>query len=255
MTPQGSEISNVNFERQLAMAELVLKAETGRETGTRESKRLRSEGRVPAVVYGLKDGPVSVSVEWPSLRKVITTEAGLNALITLDIEGSQQLSIVKDLQRHPVRRDVLHVDFIRIDAEAEIEVEVPIVLTGEAREVIAKNGMVDQTLHNLTVFSRPDSIPTELVVDVSDLDVGDSVRVGDLELPTGVRTELDEEDAVATGTVTRSTLEEIRREEEAEAEAEALEAAEGEEGEAADGAEGADGEAADGGEAEADGDE
>jgi large subunit ribosomal protein L25 len=205
------------------MAELVLKAETGREVGTRESRRLRSEGKVPAIVYGLSDDPVSVSVEWPMLRKAITTDAGLNALITLEIDGNQQLSIVKDLQRHPVRRDVIHVDFIRIDASAELEVEVPLQLSGESRDLIAKSGMVDHMMHSLTVLSRPDSIPTEFVVDISDLDVGDSVRVSDVALPEGVRTEVDPEEAIATGVVTRSTLEEMRREEEAAEEAEAAE--------------------------------
>ncbi|MCH7789555.1 MAG: 50S ribosomal protein L25 [Acidobacteria bacterium] len=212
------------------MAELVLKAETGREIGTRESRRLRREGKVPAVVYGLSDDPLSVSVEWPLLRKAITTEAGLNALITLEIDGDRQLSIVKDLQRHPVRRDVIHVDFIRIDANVELEVEVPIQLVGESRELIAKSGMVDHMMHSLTVLSRPASIPTEFEVDISDLNVGDSIRVIDVVLPDGVRTEVDPEEAIASGVVTRSTLEEMRREEEAAEEAEAAEFVSGDDG-------------------------
>ena len=104
------------------MSELLLTASTGRSTGTRSSRRLRSEGQVPAVLYGLGTDPVSISVEWAALRRALTTEAGTNALITIDVEGDQQLSIVKDIQRHPTRRNVLHVDFIRLDPNAEVEV-------------------------------------------------------------------------------------------------------------------------------------
>ncbi len=224
------------------MDELLLTAETGRQTGTRSSRRLRRSGRVPAVVYGLGTDPVSISVAWPDLRKALTTEAGVNALITLDIDGSQQLSIVKEIQRHPVRRDVTHVDFIRIDPDAEVTVDVPITLTGEARNVTAVSGMVDQVMFYLSVHSKPDSIPTELTADISELEVGESIHVSDIALPSGVRTEIDEHEAVASAVVTRSTLEAMRAEEEA-AEGEEVEgeAAEGEGGDAEGGEESEDG--------------
>ena len=208
------------------MDELVLSAETGRSLGSRSSRRLRREGRVPGVVYGMGADPVSIAVEWPELRRVLTTDAGLNALIQLEVEGDRLLSMVRDVQRDPVRRDVLHVDFLRIDAGIEIEVEVPIHLEGEAKEVTNEDGMVDQTLFTLMVYAKPNAIPNELVADISDLTIGDSVRVGDLPLPNGVRTEVDPEEAVASGTLTRSTIEAIAEEEAAEAEALAEELAE-----------------------------
>ena len=98
--------------------DLTLTAETGRTTGTRPARRLRAEGKVPGVVYGLDREPVSVAVPWPELRRALTTEAGLNALITLEVDGHHDLTIVKDLQRDPVRRAVTHVDFLRIDRDA-----------------------------------------------------------------------------------------------------------------------------------------
>ena len=226
------------------MSELLLTAQTGRMTGTRSSRRLRAEGMVPGVVYGLGQDAVSVAVEWPALRKALTTDAGVNALLTLDIDGEQQLSIVKDIQRHPTRRNVIHVDYIRLDANAEVEVEVPVVLEGEAKAVLAVSGMVDQTMFALTVLSKPDSIPTELTVDVSELEVGDSINVSDVALPAGVRTEVEPEDTIATALVTRSTLEAMRLEEEGEAALEGEEGAEGAEGE---GAEGGDSEGGDSG--------
>ena len=197
------------------MSELLLKANTCRMTGTRSSRRLRAEGQVPSVVYGLGSDPVSVSVDWPELRKALTTDAGVNALITLDIDGDQQLSIVKDIQRHPTRRDVIHVDFIRLDPNAEVEVEVPVILTGEARKVTSVSGMVDQTLFTISVLSKPLDIPTELTADVTELEVNETITVGDVILPDGVRTEMDLEESVASGVVTRSTLDAMREEEEA----------------------------------------
>lgn len=189
------------------MADLVLKADTGRELGTRPSRRLRREGRVPGVLYGLEAEPVSVTVEFAELRRVLTTEASLNAMIQLEVEGQRHLSYVKEIQRHPVRDEVLHVDFLRVDPKQELAVEVPIVLEGEAKAVTDLSGMVDQTMFALAVYARPDSIPNELTVDVSELQINESIRVGDIALPDGVRTEVDAEEPVAVGTVTRSTLE------------------------------------------------
>ena len=142
------------------------------------------------------------------------------------------MSIVKDIQRHPVRRDVTHVDFLRIDPKQDVTVDVPIVMVGEAKEVTDADGMVDQNLFTLTVNSAPDSIPNELEVDISGLTIGDSLRVADIALPSGVTTDVDLEETVAVGMITRSTLEAMAAEEAAEAEALAGDE-EGEDGEEA----------------------
>ncbi len=205
------------------MADLVLNAEVGRELGSSSSRRLRREEKVPGVVYGLGVDPVSVAVDYSDLRLALTTDAGLNALITLDVDGDQQLSIVKDLQRHPYRDEVLHVDFLRVDPNQELSVDVQIILEGDAKKVTDENGMVDQTLFTLTVLATPTTIPNELVVDVSDLEINDSIRVADIVLPEGVRTDVDPEEAVAIGTITRSTMEAIAADEAAEAAADAAE--------------------------------
>ena len=224
------------------MSELLLTAHTGRSTGTRSSRRLRAEGMVPGVVYGLGKESVAVAVEWPALRKALITDAGVNALLTLDIDGEKQLSIVKDIQRHPTRRDVIHVDYIRLDPNAEVEVEVPVILIGEAREVTQVSGMVDQTMFSLPVLSKPDSIPTELTADISSLEVGSTITVDDVELPEGVRAAVDGDETVATAVVTRSTIEAMRAEEAADAAAEAGESAEGASADGEGGDDGEDGE-------------
>lgn len=211
------------------MAEITLKATTGRALGTGPAKRLRAEGKIPAVVYGLGADPIPVAVDWRPLREALTTEAGLNALIDLDIDGDVALTIVKELQRHPIRRDVLHIDFLRVSADAAITVDVPVVLTGEAKAVASENGVVDQVLTSLAISAKPADIPNEITVDIADLQIGEAIRVGDLALPSGVTTDVDPEDAVVNASHGQSEPA----------------AGEGEAGEAGDGA--ATGEAATGG--------
>ena len=205
------------------MSEIVLTADTTRQTGTRPSKRLRREQRIPAVVYGLSQNPVSIDVAWADLRVALTTDAGVNAVIHLEIAGEKQMSIVKDIQRHPVRRDVTHVDFLRIDPDQAVTVDVPLVMIGEAKAVTDADGMVDQNLFSLTVNASPENIPNELEMDISALGIGDSLRVSDIVLPAGVTTDVDPEETVAIGMITRSTLEAMAAEEAAELEAEGVE--------------------------------
>jgi large subunit ribosomal protein L25 len=217
------------------MSDLLLSAETGRKEGTRPSRRLRREGKVPAVVYGLDADPVAVSVDWPELRRCLTTDAGLNALITLDIDGTSLLSVIKDIQRHPTRRDVLHVDFLRVTEDQLIDVSVPVVLSGEARNVTMYDGMVDQTMYEMTISVKPTAVPQQIEIDISDLELGATVKVEDVELPEGATSPMDPNETVAIALITRSTREAIRR-------AEQGEAAEGEEGgDASDAADDADG--------------
>ena len=200
------------------MADLVLNTEEKTTIGSRSSRRLRRDGKVPGVLYGLGQDPEIFSVDYGDLRGALTTDAGLNALIQLSVNGTNQLSILKTLQRHPVRDEVIHVDFVRVDPNQELAVEVPIVLEGVAKKVTDQNGMVDQTMFSLSVLSLPDSIPNELTADVSELEINDAIRVSDVVLPEGVRTEVDPEEAIAVGTVTRSTMESMAAEEAAEVE-------------------------------------
>ena len=200
------------------MADLVLNTEEKTTIGSRSSRRLRRDGKVPGVLYGLGQDPEIFSVDYGDLRGALTTDAGLNALIQLSVNGTNQLSILKTLQRHPVKDEVIHVDFVRVDPNQELAIEVPIVLEGVAKKVTDQNGMVDQTMFSLSVLSLPDSIPNELTADVSELEINDAIRVSDVVLPEGVRTEVDPEEAIAVGTVTRSTMESMAAEEASEVE-------------------------------------
>ncbi|HEX9995026.1 MAG TPA: 50S ribosomal protein L25 [Acidimicrobiales bacterium] len=183
------------------MSEVTIAVETGRSPGSRASNRLRAAGKVPGVVYGHGTEPVSVSVDRRELRHALSGEAGLNALLTLVVDGRRRLSIVKDLQRDPVHRGVQHVDFLLIDRDEVLSVEVPVVLEGEATAVLKADGVVEHVLNSLTVSAKPGDIPTAITYDVSTLGPGDTVRVGDLTLPEGVTTDVDPDEPVVSATV------------------------------------------------------
>ena len=186
---------------------ITLTATTGRIAGSRSSTRMRTDGFVPAVVYGLGRDSVAVSVPWPDLRRALTTEAGINALITLDVDGQKDLAIIKALQRHPVRRNVLHIDFLRVDPDAPVAVEVPLLLVGEAKKVESRRGIVDQPLKSLTVKAKPADIPSQIEIDITDLDIGDSITVATLTMPSGVTTDIEDSIQLVLGLATRFSME------------------------------------------------
>lgn len=195
---------------------------TPRSTGgTRPARRLRREGVIPAVVYGLKSDTASVSVQLSDLRAALSTAAGRNAVLTLDIEGSKEMGIVKDIQWHPYRDEVLHVDFLRINPDQDVTVEVPIQATGDPHTLNLAGGILDQLLFTLTVVTKPNLIPDLIEVDVTELEVGDTITVGDISIPTGSTTPVDPETSVLVGAAPRIAEVEAEVEEAEELEGEA----------------------------------
>ena len=178
------------------MAEITLVAEAGRPIGSRAAGRLRAAGRIPAVVYGHGRDPLPVSVEGRELRTALTTPAGLNALLSLKVGDETHLTLAREIQRHPVRSTVVHVDFLVVRRDEIVSAEVPLILTGEARLVVQGNGIIEHTLSSLSVNATPDAIPSSIEVDISALAIGDSIRVGDITLPAGVTTDVDPDEAI-----------------------------------------------------------
>lgn len=212
------------------MAEITLVAEPGRTSGSSESRRLRAAGRVPAVVYGHGMDGISVSVDGRDLRHALSGESGTNQLLELKIGSDSHLAMARILQRHPVRHTVVHVDFQVVRRDEIVSADVPIVLTGEAKAVAQGGGVVEQPLISLTVNATPGRIPSSIEVDISDLAVGEGVRVGDLNLPAGVSTDVAEDEIVVIGSISHvaEAVEEAAAEAGAEeARAEASEAGEG----------------------------
>ncbi|HEX7166623.1 MAG TPA: 50S ribosomal protein L25 [Acidimicrobiales bacterium] len=178
------------------MAEITLRAETGRAPGSSASKRLRRDGKIPAVVYGHGIDPIPVAVDGRELRHALTGASGLNALVSLDVAGTSHLTMAKVLQRHPVRNTVTHVDFQIVRRDEVVAADVPIHIVGEAKAVQGEGGVIDNALVSLTVHSTPGNIPASIEIDISDMKIGDAIRVGDLTLPSGVTTDVDPEEAV-----------------------------------------------------------
>jgi large subunit ribosomal protein L25 len=214
------------------MDEVLLSADPARATGSAASRRLRRDGKVPAVLYGHGIDPQPLAVDGRELRSAFQSEAGLNALISLKVDGTSHLAMARQLQRHPVRGTVDHVDFVIVRRDEIVSAEVPIHLVGEALEVQRADGLVEQQMFSLAVNATPGNIPPGIEVDVSELTIGDAVRVGQLKLPAGVTTDVDPEEPVVAGQASRVAADL----EAAEAEAAEAEAAAVPEGEAAEGA-------------------
>ena len=213
------------------MAEITVVAEAPRPTGSRAANRLRAAGKVPGVIYGHGRAPLPIAVDGRALRAALTTEAGLNALLALQVDGDTHLTLAREIQRDPVRSTVTHVDFLIVRRDEVVSADVPITVVGEARQVIMGDGLIEQPLNTLTVHATPANIPAHVEVDVSDMEIGDTIRVSDLTLPSGVSTEVDPDEPVVIAA--RSVLEEVIEEAEGEEEAEGAEGAEAEGAEAA----------------------
>lgn len=181
------------------MPEITLTAEIGRPLGSRAARRLRAEGKIPGVVYGHGTEPVPVAVVGRELRVALSGEAGTNALLQLDTGEGTYLTLARELQRHPVRGTLTHVDFLIVRRDEVISADVAVNLVGEAIEVHHGDGLVDQQLFTLPVRAMPSDIPTAVEVDISGLTIGGVVRVADLALPAGVETDLDGDVPVVTG--------------------------------------------------------
>jgi large subunit ribosomal protein L25 len=190
------------------MSETVLNAETGRRIGSSDSRRLRAEDQIPAVVYGHGMDPISVAVNRRELRVALSGSAGLNTIIDLTVDGKVYPSLIKDIQRHPVKRNVQHIDFIQVNLNEEITIGVPIVLEGEAHDVLSNNGLVDLALQELHVRTTPRQIPDSIVIDVTDFTLDTVIRIEDLTLPAGVEAIGEPDTPVVTVLIMRGVEEE-----------------------------------------------
>ena len=203
------------------MPDITLASEPRTDFGSRPSGRLRREGKVPAVVYGLGSEAVPITVVSRELQHILAGEAGANSLITLDVDGQSVLTLARQIHRHPTKGILVHVDFIRIDRDVAVSAEIPIHLVGEATGV-KDGGLLEQLLFHLTVEAMPGNIPVSIEIDVERLAIGDQLHVEDISLPEGVATEVESDFVVAQVAAPRVVTE---------GEGEAVEGEEGEAGE------------------------
>jgi large subunit ribosomal protein L25 len=184
----------------------TLTAETREQTGKGAARQLRIRGQVPAVYYGPGHEPTGLSVHPKELIAALSTAQGRNALLTLKIAGKDELAMVQDLQIHPVTRRPVHVDFYRVDPERKIERHVPFATEGRAKGVIAGGELV-VIYRDLPLRAKPGQFPARVTVDVAHLEIGDHVKVKDLQLPEGVEPVLPAERSVVSCTTLRKRKE------------------------------------------------
>jgi large subunit ribosomal protein L25 len=213
------------------MAEETLVADAQRPVGKSAARKIRREGKVPAVVYGQGTDPEAVAVPSRDLQHILSGAGGANTLINLDLSGRSELVLARQIVRHPVKHTLVHLDFIRIRRDQVVTAEVPIHLVGEARGA-REGGLLEQDTFTLSIEAKPGDLPNAIEADISGLNIGDQLTVADLALPTGVVSTQDPGDLVAH--VSTPVVVDL---------GEAPEAAEGEEGEAAEGEAGEGGEA------------
>ncbi|MCB1246824.1 MAG: 50S ribosomal protein L25, partial [Acidimicrobiia bacterium] len=158
------------------MQQETLRATKRTTAGSRASKRLRRDGRVPAVVYGAKlDATTAIHVDGHDLYSVLHTDAGLNAIIEVDVEGQQVLTVAREVQRDPVRGDITHLDFIQVDLDTAIEAEVSVEYVGTP-EAVTEDGAIAETLENtVTISALPNAIPSSIEVDITHLQLHDTL--------------------------------------------------------------------------------
>ncbi len=223
----------------MANTNTALALQTRDRGGKGVARKLRVAGRIPGVLYGPKIGSVAVDLEMRSLERILR-ESGANALLDLAVEGradlAESVALVKELQRHPVRGEITHVDLYQVDLAQSVEVAVPLSTTGRAPGVEA-GGILDVLIREISVRCLPRAIPEGLEVDVSALEIGDVIHASQVPLPADVELAIDGDlgvvHVVAPAVEEEAAPEALAEGEESVVEGEAAEApAEGAEGEA-----------------------
>ncbi|PTX93429.1 50S ribosomal protein L25 [Spartobacteria bacterium LR76] len=160
------------------------------EAGRNAVKQVRARGAVPAVIYGAKDEPANLEVSLKEIKQLLAHAVGENILVDLQIEENgkttNRLSLIQEIQHHPVKGEVIHVDFHAVSATEEIEAEVVLEPVGESIGVKTYGGLLQQNLRALAISCLPQNLPEIISVDVSNLNVGESLHIRDIKLPAGV---------------------------------------------------------------------
>ena len=208
--------------------QLTLPAETRERAGKGASRALRRDGRVPCVIYGDKKEPVAFHVEEKLLAKMLSTGHFMNSVIMIDIKGTPNRTLPKDVQFHPVSSRPIHVDFLRIGEHSQVHVNVPVRFDNEeASPGLKRGGVLNIIQHDLELICDAAEIPDEIHIDLTGLDIGDSIHISEVQLPKGSKSAIEDRDFTVATVVAPSAMKAEEAEEAAEAEA----AAEGEEAE------------------------
>ncbi len=180
--------------------QVTLKAGRRDGRGKGPARKLRAEGQLPAVLYGAGEEPLALSLSAHETVLLFHSISVDNTIINLEVEGEKTPvpTLVREIQTHPARPGLLHVDFLRIQSGVEVELDVPVDLVGSPVGVRDEGGVLEQSIHEIPIRCLPKDIPESLEVDVSSLEIGDGIRVEDISFPEGIEVLLDMDRTVCT---------------------------------------------------------
>ncbi|MBK7906229.1 MAG: 50S ribosomal protein L25/general stress protein Ctc [Gemmatimonadetes bacterium] len=173
------------------MASVPFKASTRSTTGKGVARKLRAAGKVPAVIYGHAREAQSLELEHHALQLLLEKHPYQSTVIALDVDGKTSNTLIREIQRHPFKKQIVHVDFQELVAGEKVTVPVPLQFTGTPDGVRHGGGLLDQILHELEVSCDPSNIPHHIIVDVTPLTIGHSIHAGEIALPAGVTLETE----------------------------------------------------------------
>lgn len=186
---------------------LNLPAETRDRAGKGASRALRREGRVPAVVYGGNEEPLAVHVEEKELRRQLGTGHFFNSVVEIEVAGKKVRTLPKDVAFHPVSDRPLHADFLRLTGNAKVHVNVPVVFVNEDKSPgLKRGGVLNIVHHDLDLVVDANNIPDDVTIDVTGLEVGDSIHIDNITLPKGAENGSHERDLTIATIVAPSSL-------------------------------------------------
>jgi len=195
------------------MASANLSVSKRENSGKGVARSLRAAGRVPAIIYGHGREPQALSINTRDLEKLLEHISAENTVIDLDVEGTNSRTLIREIQRHPFKRQILHVDFQELVAGEKVIVRVPVILIGVPDGVRMDGGILDQTMRELEVEVDPANIPNHIEVDVTKMVIGSSLHVSDITLPEGVEVVAEEDASVAVVSAPRAVVEAVATEE------------------------------------------
>lgn len=205
----------------------ILHAEERGDAGRSAAKKLRGEGRVPAILYGTKTKATSLTISEKEISLLLGHAAGESLLVDLEIKGTdggsrKETALIQEVQHHPVKGKILHVDFHAVSMTETLRTEVPLEPVGEAEGVKNQGGVLEQGLRSLEIECLPRDLPDLIEFDISALKIGDSIHIGQLQMPKGVKAVGDPEILVAMVSAPRVQEEESTSEDEAPTEPEVI---------------------------------
>lgn len=190
------------------MATVSLNADSRDAKGKGAARTLRSRGQIPAVIYGHGREPQALALNARDLDKMLSHIQAESTVIEVTVGGSTAKTLIREIQRHPIKRQILHVDFQALVAGEKVTVSIPIVLTGTPEGVRLEGGVLDQTLREIEIEVDPSNIPHHVEYDVTNMVIGASVHISDLKVPEGVEVLDDPETSVAVLAAPRAVIEE-----------------------------------------------